>query len=382
MFIRKYWRELCVTLTAFFWSSCGEDNNSVAPSDNSQLPSENQNASSGTVPTESSSSLEQVVAEMSSSSAEPVRDTSVITLSSDPSVTCEKTTSFQMYPIYAVARRAPGTCEEYQILVEKDSAYTSEELNDLEDGLENCRRYICEPVCVYGVISTPMQTGTRSETTVTYKCSNGTSYSSRFDSPKEQDFPKDVAGVLYLTKAEYASAMAAKQAKPAPKFAPEQESSSSIEENVESSSSSEASPVVVKRTDFVEVNDVVDEARKALYVKYVEELKNSETSEERKSFLKTLLDEEEQAIRKDMLPEYDMFYDESYKAQCSSKGWLEDSIWFSGYIAKHQQLSDGSVEETERYKEKFNAILERMERQVESKYKPSGNPVIDDEPIA
>ena len=78
MFIRKYWRHLCLTFAAFFWSSCGDDGNSVTPSDNGGAvvpPAE----SSADVAGESSSSEETLEA-ISSSSQEPVRDTSVITL--------------------------------------------------------------------------------------------------------------------------------------------------------------------------------------------------------------------------------------------------------------------------------------------------------------
>ncbi len=368
MFIRKYWRQLCLTFAAFFWSGCGDDSNSVTPSENGGAvvpPAE----SSANVVGESSSSEETLEA-ISSSSQEPVRDTSVITLFSDPSVTCEKTTTMHWNPIYALGRKVAGSCEEIQILVEKSSAYTKEELKEMEDSLENCRRYMCETVTAYGVISYPPVIGHRTNVNVTYKCSNREQYYSSysysgFAESANPNFPRDENGVLYLTEEEYNAAKLsrASMAKATPKFAPEPDSSNT-EETV---------PPECDRMDFVEVNEIYEDASKTLYAKYADELANDSLSEDRRIFLNQVCDEQNSTIREGILPKYDIYYDETNEDQCSLKGWLDESIWFSGYIARYQKRPDGTVEETERYREKFSAILNKLEEVIESKYKPKSD---------
>ncbi|PWJ63750.1 MULTISPECIES: hypothetical protein [unclassified Fibrobacter] len=366
MFIRKYWRHLCLTFAAFFWSSCGDDSNSVTPPDNGGAvvpPAE----SSANVVGESSSSEESLEA-ISSSSLEPVRDTSVITLFSDPSVTCEKDATWIVSPIYALGRKSAGSCEEIQILVEKGSAYSKEELEEMEDSLENCRRYMCETVTAYGVISYPPVIGHRTSVNITYKCSNREQYYSSYSfsgliKPENSSFPRDENGVLYLTEEEYNAAKLsrASMAKATPKFAPEPDSSNT-EETV---------PPECDRMGFVEVDEIYESASKTLYAKYADELANDSLSEDRRNFLNQVCDEQNSTIRKDILPEYDVYYENlSSESQCSLKGWLDDSIWFSGYIARYQKRPDGTVEETERYREKFSAILNKLEEVIESKYKP------------
>ncbi|MCQ2096690.1 MAG: hypothetical protein MJY87_01955 [Fibrobacter sp.] len=372
MFIRKYWRQLCLTFAAFFWSGCGDDGNSVTPPDNGGAvvpPAE----SSANVVGESSSSEESLEA-ISSSSQEPVRDTSVITLFSDPSVTCEKTTTMLWNPIYALGRKVAdgkvaGSCEEIQILVEKGSAYTKEELEEMEDSLENCRRYMCETVTAYGVISYPPVIGHRTSVNITYKCSNREQYYSSYIfsvEPENSGFPRDEDNILYLTEEEYNTAKLSRpsMAKAAPRYAPESDSSDS-EETV--------SPEC-DRMDFVEVDEIYEAASKTLYAKYADELANDSLSEDRRNFLNDVCDDENSMIRESILPKYDVYYEDlSSESQCSLKGWLDDSIWFSGYIARYQKQPDGTVEETERYREKFSAILNKLEEVIESKYKPKSD---------
>lgn len=371
MFIRKYWRHLCLTFAAFFWSSCGDDGNSVMPPDNGGAvvpPAE----SSANVVGESSSSEESLEA-ISSSSQEPVRDTSVITLFSDPSVTCEKTTTMHWNPIYALGRKVAdgkvaGSCEEIQILVEKGSAYTKEELEELEDSLENCRRYMCETVTAYGVISYPPVIGHRTNVNVTYKCSNRKQYYSSYSytniaESTNPNFPRDENGVLYLTEEEYNAAKLsrASMAKAAPRFEPE----------LDSSYSEETVPPECDRMDFVTVDEIYKAASKELYAKYADELANDSLSGNRRAFLRDVCDDENSMIREDFLPEYNDHYDMSQENQCFLKVRLTDSIWFDGYIARNQKHPDGTVEETERYKEKLSAILNKLEELIEERYKPT-----------
>lgn len=365
MFIRKYWRHLCLTFAAFFWSSCGDDGNSVTPSDNGGAvvpPAE----SSADVAGESSSSEETLEA-ISSSSQEPVRDTSVITLFSDPSVTCEKTTTMHWNPIYALGRKVAGSCEEIQILVEKGSAYSKEELEEMEASLEDCRNSLCDPVALYGVISYPPVIGHRTSVNITYKCSNREQYYSSYSfsvEPENSGFPRDEDNILYLTEEEYNTAKLSRpsMAKVAPRYAPEPDSSDS-EETV--------SPEC-DRMGFVEVDEIYKAASMELYAKYADELANDSLSEDRHIFLNDVCDDENSMIREGILPKYDVYYENlSSESQCSLKGWLDDSIWFSGYIARYQKRPDGTVEETERYREKFSAILNKLEALIEERYKPT-----------
>lgn len=367
MVIRKYWRHLCLTFAAFFWSSCGDDGNSVTPSDNGGAvvpPAE----SSADVAGESSSS-EETLEVLSSSSQEPVRDTGVITLFSDPSVTCEKDAKWIMFPIYALGRKSAGSCEDIRILVEKGSAYSKEELEEMEASLEDCRNSLCEPVALYGVISQPPIVGTRTRIDVTYNCSNRERYYSSYNysviEPENPGFPRDEDNILYLTEEEYNTAKLsrASMAKAAPRFEPEPDSSDS-EETV--------SPEC-DRMGFVEVDEIYEAASKTLYAKYADELANDSLSEDRRNFLNQVCDEQNSTIRKDILPEYDYYENLSFESQCSLKGWLDESIWFSGYIARYQKRPDGTVEETERYREKFSAILNKLEEVIESKYKPKSD---------
>lgn len=394
MVIRKYWRHLCLTFAAFFWSSCGDDGNSVTPPVNPDvLPDDGSSVLPPEASVESSSSLDSALNEISSSSVNPVRDPNVITLYSDPTKTCTEKMYAYMSP--AFAPRIQGSCETYLVLMQKDTTYAPEELREIEDGLESCDDPLCqEPVALYGVPSVGGggYVTYRPKYVTDYNCSDGRVYQRRDDSLIPTGFPRAENNILFLNEMEYNAALA-EGLLSAPKYEPEPMSSASIETEPESSSATEvessSSETTVESSsseetlesssstegdkfmDFVRVDDIYRAVSDSLEAKIVKDLNDESISLERKRFLLSCLSDDDRLNEKFTEVRFDYYDENSNSNLCTLKGSLENGVWFSGFVAKHQKLSDGTIEETERYKEKLKAIYDILEKRIESHYKPT-----------
>jgi len=377
MTIRKHWRHLCLAIFASFWSGCGENGNIAAPSVNPQSSTGNQSISSAAIPAESSSSVAPEANPVESSSSkepEAARDTSKITLFSDPSVTCtggvtieEKVREIPNVPV------VQKTCDDYKILLEKDTTYAETQLYELKAGLESCDDALCyeNAYCVYG--AAPSYSYIRH---AKYTCTNGRTFEQTtpnyLGSSEEMYYPRVEDNVLYTTGEQYAASLRG-EILPDPDPIAEEASSSSSE--VESSSSYLGEAMNANLMDFVRIDEIVEDARKILLEKYNAEYATA--SEERKVFLDSIKYYLENALYSKIIPEANQSHDYGAEAAsiCVLRDWLDNNeeTWFSGYIAKHQKQPDGSIITTGRYETKLDEVLTTLIDNIEAKYKPTSN---------
>lgn len=322
MNIRKFWRLSCLTVASVFWASCGSDVNPQIPMPSPANPdsssdlneSSSSEESSSSVASESSSSEVLAVSSAeveSSSSHSPISSSSSAeyVLARDPSVSCEKV--WQQVSICA----KEYSCDELKTILEKKQSVSEKLLSSWEEELESCEGisemspavYGCSPCC---------------STKLFFKmwCSNGDIYA---------HYVTDENKKVYTSIQEY------------------NEIQGIVPENL-----TESCP----QGEYALFVDVLADVQTTLYEKLSKQLEeNSSLTEKGKAYLERLLDQEKKALKGYLYPYLFDYYEDSdwygYKMKQASKNW------FNGYIAKTKTCEDGTPVITERYKEKYDAIL-------------------------
>jgi len=334
MNIRKFWRLCCLTVASFFWASCGSDVNPQIPMPSPANPdsssdlneSSSSEESSSSVASESSSSEVLAVSSAeveSSSSHSPISSSSSAeyVLARDPSVSCEKV--WQQVSICA----KEYSCDELKTILEKKQSVSEKLLSSWEEELESCEGisemspavYGCSPCC---------------STKLFFKmwCSNGDTYA---------HYVTDENKKVYTSIQEY------------------NEIQGIVPENL-----TESCP----QGEYALFVDVLADVQTTLYEKLSKQLEeNSSLTEKGKAYLERLLDQEKKALKGYLYPYLFDYYEDSdwygYKMKQASKNW------FNGYIAKTKTCEDGTPEITERYKQKYDAILAECIEIIENEVK-------------
>jgi hypothetical protein len=105
--------------------------------------------------------------------------------------------------------------------------------------------------------------------------------------------------------------------------------------------------------DFALFSDILADVQKELYKKIVDELMiDSSLTEAQIKYLENLLDRENKTLKVGLAP----YYLENRPVERSNLNYMAEN-WFDGYIAKTKTCEDGTPEITERYKQKYDAIL-------------------------
>ena len=334
MNIRKFWRLCCLTVASFFWASCGSDVNPQIPMPSPANPdsssdlneSSSSEESSSSVASESSSSEVLAVSSAeveSSSSHSPISSSSSAeyVLARDPSVSCEKV--WQQVSICA----KEYSCDELKTILEKKQSVSEKLLSSWEEELESCEGisemspavYGCSPCC---------------STKLFFKmwCSNGDTYA---------HYVTDENKKVYTSIQEY------------------NEIQGIVPENL-----TESCP----QGEYALFVDVLADVQTTLYEKLSKQLEeNSSLTEKGKAYLERLLDQEKKALKGYLYPYLFDYYEDSdwygYKMEQASKNW------FNGYIAKTKTCEDGTPVITERYQQKYDAILAECIEIIENEVK-------------
>ena len=334
MNICKFWRLCCLTVASFFWASCGSDVNPQIPMPSPANPdsssdlneSSSSEESSSSVASESSSSEVLAVSSAeveSSSSHSPISSSSSAeyVLARDPSVSCEKV--WQQVSICA----KEYSCDELKTILEKKQSVSEKLLSSWEEELESCEGisemspavYGCSPCC---------------STKLFFKmwCSNGDTYA---------HYVTDENKKVYTSIQEY------------------NEIQGIVPENL-----TESCP----QGEYALFVDVLADVQTTLYEKLSKQLEeNSSLTEKGKAYLERLLDQEKKALKGYLYPYLFDYYEDSdwygYKMKQASKNW------FSGYIAKTKTCEDGTPVITERYQQKYDAILAECIEIIENEVK-------------
>ena len=339
MNIRKFCRLGYLTVASLFWASCGTDSNpqfSASPSANPDSSADVGNLSSASSETESSASVESVSSssqiepsssaksfESSSSAIVPPQSSSDTPVSSSSSVSSSST-----IPTYILARDSSVTCtrtwhtvsicaQDYDCndlknFLEQKQSVSEKLLTYWEDELASCEAVIEQFAPLYGI-------GPCASTRMKYemKCSNDSTY---------LDFITD-GNLAYTSENEYNDAHGI------------------VPEDLVESCPQEGFALFV---------DILADVQKALYEKIVNELmKDSSLTESQTAYLESLLDRENKTLKYNLAPYFTENGDVKY-----TNGWnYESENWFGGYIAKTKTCEDGTPVITERYKQKYDAIL-------------------------
>jgi len=329
MTIRKTWRLFCLAVASFFWASCSNDS-STQPSE-SESPDSNSSADVGgdeesSDSSESVSSSSTAATENSSSDATGESSSSPVeyVLANDPSVTCEETTE----QVYICGSTKGLTCDDYQRYLAKDTTLSQKILMGWEEALETCGA-IQENVALYGIVYNPCMRPYADVPAM--KCSDGNTYT---------NFKLDGNQVSISSSSSAAS-----------------ESSSSVAEDAVKNCPQE---------DFALFADVLADVQKELYVK-VDNLINMNLtlSDTQKEYLEGMLDRDNQTMKGNLSPylpgeDFDVMYQGLN---------YESKNWFNGYIAKTKTCADGTPETTEKYQQKYNAILTECMDLIEASVK-------------
>jgi hypothetical protein len=100
--------------------------------------------------------------------------------------------------------------------------------------------------------------------------------------------------------------------------------------------------------------DILADVQKALYEKIVNELmKDSSLTESQTAYLESLLDRDNKTLKHNLAP----YLTENGDVKYTNGLNYESKNWFGGYIAKTRTCADGTPVITERYQEKYDAIL-------------------------
>ena len=367
MTIHKFFRLFSLTVASLFWASCsdsdpqfyypqsakldpsedvGEDSSSSETSDaessssaeteSSSAESVESSSSAGNPPESSSETPTSSSANSSSSGVSSSSESERYILAKDSSVTCVKES--QMFPSTSCQTSSDSyTCDDYKKYLGKDTSVTERVLNKWEDALEFCGAISEMPSVVYGVFPPACNPNAVYLSSV-LKCSNDSTY---------RYYQLD-GNLAYRNTQEYNEAHGI--------------SSSSAPQ-----SSSSAEPLVqsCKQEDFVLFADILADVQKALYEKIVSELlKNASLTESQTTYLEKLLDRENKTLKGNFAPYRLGNLEVEYT---SMDGYSE--YWFDGYIAKTKTCADGTPETTERYQEKYDAILAECIEIIENEVK-------------
>ena len=362
MTIYKFIRLFSLTAASLFWASCSDSNPqfpaSAANPDSSSDVNESSSSgfSSSAVAPESSSSDSPP---QSSSSEEPASSSAAVesssskigssssagyVLASDPSISCKQT-------LYPASRNCYESCGAAESFLKKVGLVSKKDLTFAEDGLESCKAMEYASDLVYGVPFNPCPNPIHFEPA--YECSNDSTY-------KEYRLEDNL---VYTSVAEYNEAHGI--------------SSSSAPQ---SSSSSEEMISNCPQEDFLPFTGILADVQKELYEIIEQKLKDDVLSETERTYLESLLDREQKTL-KNSTPHELIFYSEYSDgtvaiAPYSPKLLLDDYYykidsknWFRGYIAKTKTCEDGTPVITERYKQKYDAILAECLEIIEKQLK-------------
>ena len=340
MNIRKFWRLTCLTVASLFWASCS-DSNPQFPAVQSANPDSSADAnggglgegsSSSAVAPESSSSESAL---QSSSSDAPASSSSAVESSSSVvnSSSNKGTSSSSSAKIYALARDPSVTCyansymgmtacnstkdipcEDYKKYLGSDTTLSEKIISRWESALQSCGavKDLFREETLYGI----SYGGCPRRMFVDMKCSNDSSYS---------DVILD-GGNFYTSQKEYDEAHGV------------------------------APDVIVKncpQEDFALFTDILADVQKKLYDvvsgKLVQDIARPEAEQK---YLESLLDRDNKTLNGRFSP-YTIESEEGTESRLK----LYSGSWFDGYIAKTKTCEDGTPVITERYKEKYDAIL-------------------------
>jgi hypothetical protein len=350
MTVHKFWRFCCLSVASFFWASCSDSNPEIIAPQNSQ-PDSASDVSGNDSGEDSSSSTEEAVSSSSqgvpqvSSSEVPASSSAAVessssktgssssagyVLASDPSIGCKQT----YYPTYRICYESCGAAADD---LKSGGTISKSELARAEDGLERCRAMEYASSLVYGVPFDPCPNPYLFE--VAYKCTNDSTY-------KEYRLEDNL---VYTNVAEYDETHGV--------------SSSSVPQ---SSSSSEEMINNCPQDNLLSFSGILAEVQKELFEKIVQKLDDSATlSDSGRTYLENLLDREQKTLKNSYPQELRDFSDGAVAVAPYSSNLLWDDYyykidsknWFRGYIAKTKTCEDGTPVITERYKQKYDAIL-------------------------
>lgn len=352
MNIRKFWRLSCLTVASFFWASCS-DSNPQFPAQSLANPDSSAdvgNLSSASSKTESSASVESVSSssqiessssaksfESSSSTIVPPQSSSDTPVSRSSSVSSSST-----IPTYILARDSSVTCtrtwhtvsicaQDYDCndlknFLEQKQSVSEKLLTYWEDELASCEAVIEQFAPLYGI-------GPCASTRMKYemKCSNDSTY---------KNFRID-GDLAYTCEKEYNDAHGI------------------VPEDLVESCPQEGFALFV---------DILADVQKALFEKIVNELmKDSSLTESQTAYLESLLDRENKTLKYNLAP----YFTENGDVKYTNGLNYESENWFGGYIAKTKTCEDGTPVITERYKQKYDAILAECMEIIEANLKPA-----------
>jgi len=362
MTIHKFIRLFSLTVASLFWASCSDSNPQfpMSPSANpdsssdanesssSELSSSAvapESSSSDTPPQSSSSeSASSSSGVESSSSANSSSSSEGYVLARDPSVGCKQT----LYPAY---RYCYESCDAAKRDLETNGIISKNELERAEFGLESCRAMEYASGLLYGVPFNPCPNPIHFEPA--YECSNDSTY--------KEYWLED--NLVYTSVAEYNEAHGV--------------SSSSVPQ---SSSSSVEMISNCPQEDFLPFTGILADVQKELYEIIEQKLKDNVLSETERTYLESLLDREQKTLKNSTpheLHDYSDYSDEEVAIAPYSPDLLWDDYyykidsknWFRGYIAKTKTCEDGTPVITERYQQKYDAILAECIEIIENEVK-------------
>ena len=341
MNIRKFWRLSCLTVASFFWASCSDSNpqfpaQSLANPDSS-ADANGADSSSDAALTESSSSsatdIESSSSEMPEMSSSNIESSSSAKYSSssnavkyilarDSSVTCYANSYMGTT---ACSSTKDISCEDYKKYLGSDTTLSEKIISRWESALQSCGavKDLFREEPLYGI----SYGGCPMRMFVDMKCSNDSSYSDvKLDGKK-----------FYTNQEEYNKAHGV------------------------------APDVIVKNCpqgDFALFTDVLADVQKKLYeIVSGWLMENVERDPLEQDYLDSLLDYDNKTL-KGRAPYIVGDVDEDARLS------LLSNYWFDGYIAKTKTCEDGTPVITERYKEKYNAILAECLKIIEANLKP------------
>ena len=356
MTIHKFIRLFSLTVASLFWASCSDSNpqfpalSSTNPDSSSDAnESSSSELSSSAVAPESSSSdtppqSSSSESASSSSGANSSSSSAGYVLARDPSVGCKQT-------LYPASRNCYESCDAAKRDLETNGIISKNELERAEFGLESCRAMEYISSVVYGVPFNPCPKPIHFEPA--YECSNDSTY--------KEYWLED--NLVYTSVAEYNEAHGV--------------SSSSVPQ---SSSSSVEMISNCPQEDFLPFTGILADVQKELYEIIEQKLKDNVLSETERTYLESLLDREQKTLKNSTpheLHDYSDYSDETVAIAPYSPNLLWDDYyykidsknWFRGYIAKTKTCEDGTPVITDRYQQKYDAILAECIEIIENEVK-------------
>ena len=267
---------------------------------------------------------------LSSSAVESSSSAPIYALARDSSVTCEEIQNLVPNPRFSYS-----ACDDYQKRLSSDMNISEKILTEWEEKLQSCEAIPEMSPAVYGIEPTVSYPTVIMKTS--YKCSNDSTY--------ENCVLDD--NLIYTSRQEYNEAHGISSSS-------SPESSSSATDLVKSCA----------QGDFALFVDILAEVQTALYEKFSKQLEeNSSLNEKGKEYLEGLLNHEKKAFKAKLAPYLYSDYGDYYGWEMSRK----TDLWFNGYIAKTKTCEDGTRVITDRYKEKYDAILAECIEIIENK---------------